>query len=304
MHAVLAGDKAAPWQLKLEENFQVRRYLFDTRLQSTRDYSELAFDGRATALASALKTIRERYEGQPLAGVLLLTDGNATDLADGVIDATGLPPVYPVVIGSDEAVKDIAVQKVATSQTAFEDAPVTIQGEVSAAGFAGETITAQLVDVSSVTNAATSTNTAAPAVKLIASQSIKAPRDGETAPFRFQIKPERPGLTFYQLRVASGSNTNEATLANNSRTLIVDRGRGPYRILYVSGRPNWEFKFLNRALAEDDQVQLVGLIRVARREAKFEFRGRAGESSNPLFRGFGNQSKERSSATISPCSSA
>src|SRR6185436_2839917 len=58
------------------------------------------------------------------------------------------------------------------------------------------------------------------------------------------------------------------------------------------GRPNWEYKFLNRAVMEDDQVQLVTLMRIARREPKFEFRGRAGESSNPLFRGFGNQSKE------------
>ena len=34
------------------------------------------------------------------------------------------------------------------------------------------------------------------------------------------------------------------------------------------------------------------MIRIARREPKFDFRGRPGESSNPLFRGFGNQSKE------------
>ena len=73
---------------------------------------------------------------------------------------------------------------------------------------------------------------------------------------------------------------------------MVDRGQGPYRILYVAGRPNWEYKFLHRALEEDKQIQLVGLIRIARREPKFDFRGRPGESSNPLFRGFGNQSKE------------
>ena len=63
-------------------------------------------------------------------------------------------------------------------------------------------------------------------------------------------------------------------------------------MLYVSGRPNWEYKFLHRAVEADEQTQLVGLIRIAKREPKFEFRGRAGESSNPLFRGFGNQSKE------------
>ncbi len=81
----------------------------------------------------------------------------------------------------------------------------------------------------------------------------------------------------------------EATLENNSRTVIVDRGRGPFRILYVSGRPNWEYKFLRRAIADDNELNMVGLLRVARKEPKFSFRGRSGESTNPLYRGFGNQ---------------
>ena len=63
-------------------------------------------------------------------------------------------------------------------------------------------------------------------------------------------------------------------------------------MLYVSGRPNWEYKFLRRALAADDEVKLTALIRIAKREPKFQWRGRAGEESNPLFRGFGNQSSE------------
>ena len=294
LRSLLVGDAAMPWQAKLDDNFQVRRYLFDSRLQSTRDYSELTFDGRSTALASALKLIAGRYQGQPLAGVLLLSPGNATDLTEGGIDVAGLPPIYPVVIGSSDPINDIALQKIAASQTAFEDAPVTIQGEVSAAGYYGK-IVARLVDVTSITNRTTNaggTTVSNTAPKLIASQTLKAPGGGQTAAFRFQIKPERAGLTFYQVDVSPEAGAEEATLANNSRTLVVDRGRGPYRILYVSGRPNWEFKFLNRALLEDDQVQLVGLIRIARREPKFEFRGREGESSNPLFRGFGNQSKE------------
>src|SRR6185369_3705868 len=51
-------------------------------------------------------------------------------------------------------------------------------------------------------------------------------------------------------------------------------------------------KFLNRAVQEDDQLQLIALIRIANREPKFNFLGRPGETSNPLFRGFGNQSAE------------
>ena len=285
----LVDAQVSPWQSSLAATFDVRRYLFDTRLQSTKDFSELKFDGRATALASALRTLGERFQGRPLAGVLLLTDGNATDLAGAALpDLKGLPPIYPVVIGRRDPVRDIAVQQVTVGQSSFEDAPVTVQADVMTAGFRGRPITARLVDR---------------AGKTVLEQSANARADGEAIAFRFQLKPEQPGLSFYQVQVSTPAETpapgaapvtesEEATLANNRRVFAVDRGQGPFRVLYVSGRPNWEFKFLNRAVQEDEQVQLVGLIRVAKREPKFDFRGRAGETSNPLFRGFGSQNPD------------
>jgi len=269
------------WQDKLENQFQVRRYFFDSRLQSTKDFSELTFDGRASSIGAALKTVGERFRGQPLAGVLLLTDGNATDLPDGKLDPAGLPPIYPVVIGQDDTINDIAIQKVAVSQTAFEDQPVTVQTGVLAGGYAGRMLTAQLLDQDG---------------EVVQESNQRAIRETDT--FRFQLKPDKSGVSFYRVRVsakdelgqfAHPETSTEATLANNTRVVTVDRGKGPYRILYASGRPNWEFKFLNRALAEDNQLELVGLIRIAKKEkgfGQFEFRSRPGESANPLFRGF------------------
>jgi uncharacterized membrane protein len=280
----LMNPQDSSWQAALEQNFEVRRYLFDTRLQSTKDFGDLIFDGRGTALGSALKTLKERYHGRPLAGVLMLTDGNATDLK-GEPALDGLPPVYPVVIGRADLVKDIAVQETRASQTAFEDAPVSLQANVRAVGYSGEPIVAQVIDSSG---------------KKAGEQTLRARKDNELLPFRFELRPEKAGLRFYQLvvrtkneiRNSDATQSQEATLLNNRTVLAVDRGSGPYRILYVAGRPNWEFKFLNRALAEDEQLQLVALIRVAKREPKFTFLGRPGETGNPLFRGFGNQSSE------------
>src|SRR5262245_6175367 len=142
----LLAAQSGNWQNKLENSFQVRRYIFDSRLQRTKDFSELAFDGRASSIGASLKTVGERFRGQPLAGVLLLTDGNATDMPDGKLDTTGLPPIYPVVIGRDDTINDIAIQKVAVSQTAFEDQPVTVQAEVLAGGYGGRMLRAQLLD--------------------------------------------------------------------------------------------------------------------------------------------------------------
>jgi uncharacterized membrane protein len=283
----LLDPQQAKWQSALAENYDVRRLSFDTRLQSTRDFGTLTFQGQATALGSALKGIRARFADRPLAGVLLLTDGNATDLLDAPPDLNGLPPIYPVVIGRPLAICDLAISQVNITQTDFEDAPVTFQAEVTAAGVRGEGVVGTLLDS---------------AGKKIQEATLRARTDSDTLPFRFQFRPEKPGVSFYRVavsRAAEASRTNaasgptaEATLLNNSRVVAVDRGRGPYRVLYVAGRPNWEYKFLNRAMADDDQVQLVGLIRVATREGKFDFRGRGGETSNPLFRGFGNQARE------------
>ena len=277
---LVAQDKA-PWQMTLAETFQLRRFLFDSRLLSTRDFSELKFDGRATALNTALADLGERYRGQPLAGVLLFTDGNATDLPSDKLQS--LPPIYPVLIGREGALRDLSIVSVSSSQSAFEDAPVTIQADVLATGFNGESVQARIQDI-------TSTNHSA----VVAQQSQTVKIDNEHLYFRFQIKPSHRGITFYRVHVGAEKNESivEATTANNDRVVVVDRGGGPYRILYVCGRPNWEYKFLNRAIQEDDQLQLVALIRIARREPKFTFRGRAGESSNPLFRGFGQTDEE------------
>jgi hypothetical protein len=67
------------WLSKLDENFQLRRYSFDTRLQSAVDFSELKFDGRSSSLVMGLRTLAERFKGQPLAGILVFTDGTATE---------------------------------------------------------------------------------------------------------------------------------------------------------------------------------------------------------------------------------
>ena len=278
---ILVSDQSS-WAGKLEKTFLVRRYLFDTRLESARDFTHLNFTGRESAIGGALKGLAERFQGQPLAGVLFFTDGNATDLEEGLNDIPGLPPVYPVMIGKESELSDISIENVSASQTIFEDAPVTLTGNIKANGFDGERLTAQVL-----LNG-----------KVVSEQGITPKKGVADMPLRFQLRPDQPGISFYQLRVThagdlrNNTNLTEATQYNNERLVTVDRGRGPHRILYVGGRPNWDYKFLNRAVSEDPELNLVSIIRIARREPKFTFRGRTGESSNPLFRGFNKTNEE------------
>jgi uncharacterized membrane protein len=275
--------KESPWKTRLGQDFDVRNYVFDSHLRAVDGLDALTFEGTGSALTTSLSALSRRFRGLPLAGVLLVTDGNRTDQGD--VDRSTLPPIYPVIPPSHGVGKDVGVQNVSVSQTNFESAPVVLRADVSTVGFRGETIVAALVDENDAE---------------VERQEARVNGDGAPLSFRFQFRPERKGVSFYHVHAFAASEkspekektagvsaaTAEQTLANNSRLVVIDQGSGPYRVLYVSGRPNWEFKYLRRALSDDEQIQLVGLLRIARRQPKFDFRDPRDRSNSRLFQGF------------------
>jgi hypothetical protein len=146
LERVLADDHSN-WQARLGQDFDVRRYVFGQRLEQVDDFNSIRFDGSQSGLKSALESLRERLAGRPLAGVLLFTDGNATDWDANSDLPAGLPPLYPVLMGQG-APRDISIGRTAVTQTSFEDAPVTIQADVHSTGYDGAEIVAQLCDES------------------------------------------------------------------------------------------------------------------------------------------------------------
>jgi len=150
-------------------------------------------------------------------------------------------------------------------QTAFEDAPVTLQAEVTATGYSGErwwpnssnwgthgTFFQQTAFRRDQRGSAAKTSPATsvarrpgggqsrleqqkrPGAARIPRHSVSnSNRTGRLSFYRLQSRPRKDWIA------DNAALSTEATLANNSRVVVVDRGRGPYRILYVSGRPNW-----------------------------------------------------------------
>lgn len=302
---LMAEDQ--PWQVRLAQDFDLRRYVFDSRLQNVEDFSPLEFKGSQSNLMAALNGLKDRFRDRPLAGILVLTDGIATDAKQTEFHPEGLPPIYPVILGTEarhRPLADLAISHLVTTTTAFEDAPVTIQADVLQTALPKTKVTAEVIDEAGT----------------VVKQATQAfPGDQGPLPFRFQIRPAKPGLSFYEVRVRTEEESNrernarreqapvplatslspivdpstiEATLANNRRLVAIDRGNTKYRILYLCGRPNWEYKFLRRALESDEQIQLTAVIRIAKKEPKFDWRSKVGEASNPLFRGFDGKSED------------
>ncbi len=274
-------DSKSTWQTRLAQDFDVRRYRFDDRLIAVDSLQELAFDGNNSSLAESLSTLQSRFANRSVAGALLFSDGVATDDLQRILEQSNFTfPVFPVIYDTAQKLQDISVGIPTATVSSFELAPASVEAMIKSQGLAGRDIVVRLVDT---------------AGKTLGRQVLACDSDLFEGRVRFQFQPTEPGLQLVEIRARLSSEDGEdkvvasrveATVANNIRLLAIDRGGGPYRILYVSGRPNWEFKFIRRALEEDIELQFHGLVRIAKKEPKFSFRDKEVESANPLKAGF------------------
>ena len=285
LSTALGDSMARPgWWTSLEALFRLRILGFDDQIRSLSDFTKTTFDGSRTRLVGPLQTLTASSQQSHLAAMIVFTDGNATDAELWQVDEDTPVPIFPVIVGAPLKQPDLSLLDVTVTQTPFEDSPVVVQALVAARQFNDKTITLALIDEQN---------------RIVAQTTQKVESDDTDLSVRLEVPGIAPGVQFRRVVVAESTMVDsviqgnaeagsaEITLTNNVRRLCIDRGQGPYRILYVAGRPNWEYKFLRRALHADAEVQMPALIRIAKREPKFEWRGRTGETSNPLFRGFG-----------------
>lgn len=278
-------DPDLAWRRRLAQDFDVRHYTFDARLNNATDPLELIFEGTASSLKTSLQTLAQRFQGRPVAGVLLFSDGNLTDEATSNWAEIGIP-VYPVVARDRDTLMDLRFSNVTVSQSDFEAAPISVAARIAGDLDRKGKVSVQLIDAED---------------KVVTEQIIDAPNDEKDGDVHFRFRPEKSGVQFYRLRLthqddvvdwAKSTSTLEATVANNEHAFAVHRRHGPYRLLYLAGRPNWEFKFLRRALQEDAELDFVGLVRIAKKQPKFSFQDRSVSDTNPLFAGLGKAEEE------------
>ncbi|WP_182865218.1 hypothetical protein [Stieleria mannarensis] len=283
----------SPIFASMAQAFETRIYGFDKRLASASEVDDLRRGGTGSRLVENLNELSQRLDGRPVAGVLLMTDGNSPGMPQ---DADELPewkhPIYPVIPTQTSGLNDLRITSTTVRQTNFEISPVTLAVQFAIDGSFPGPVIARLTDL---------------AQKSVVEEKTVPLRSNENAfSASFQFRPNDVGLRFYRVDLfretdrgafdeldgLKDANSSETTLVNNTRLIAVDRKGGPYRVLYVAGRPNWEFKFLRRAISEDAEVELTGLIRMANKEPKFSFRDKEVSSTNPLFQGLGEDAEE------------
>ena len=238
----------------LEASFQA----FDTTVSDLVPDKPPKPDGSETSIGNALNEGPSKLGGGRVAEVYLLSDGASNGGAPPLTAAQKLKalrvPVNVVAFGSaapGEGPRDIAVKDFIAGPTVFVKNQLQIKATVTATGYPGKKLTAQLFEEGRP--------------EPVATTQFDAPEKGQPyALNNLAYSPEKQGEIRLTLKIVP--QEGELTTTNNEIGTYIKVLKGGLNVLYVQGPAfSWEYRFLARALdaSPDIRVDLVVLRKPA-----------------------------------------
>ena len=247
------GGVEGPILAALAERFVVRLFSFSSETNRIESVDALTYDGTQTHLGQALTRAQEELAGVPLSGLVVVTDG--ADTADGLppdslmpLQAAGVP-VFTVGLGREAYTRDIQLSRVDTPRAVLQGASLVVDVVVVQTGYEGQLVNLLVEDEG----------------RIVADEQLTLPADGEPTTVRVRFTAADAGPRLFSFRISP--QVDEMVTQNNIRNVLIVVEDTREKVLYFEGEPRWEVKFIRRAVAEDDNLELAVLQRTA--ENKF-----------------------------------
>ena len=212
------------------------------------DWEEkLAARGGATKLGSAIESIVSRERAGPIAGIVVITDGqgNKGVSADAAMIAAANAgiPVYPIGIGSTQVARNAQVADLQVPPRVFPGDRFKVKALITAFGLEGTSARVRLFSVDSKGTEAEVEED---------SDDVRLGKDGEPVPVSFEVTREKVGKRRYLVRLDPVNKESESR--DNQRDAIVRVIERKTNVLLMAGGPTREFRFLRNQLYRDQSV--------------------------------------------------
>ena len=242
----------------LSQHFTTELFSVGERLDSV-DASaidRLGANARRTDLSGALAAIRDRYRGQRVAGVVVLSDGGDTGAgADAQAPSQDGPPVFAVGIGSADGLHDREILGVTAGDPRIDRSSIDLHVSAVSSGFGRTPFPVRLLANG----------------RIVETRRVVPPADGSPVDEVFVLAPEPLNATVYtaEIPVLDGETVTE----NNARSVLVSPAGRKRRLLVVEGAPGFEHSFLTRTWAGDPSLDVDVVTR----------KGKNGEGADTYF---------------------
>jgi hypothetical protein len=206
--------------------------------------SDLRATGQSTRLGDAVLQAVDQFGGQTITGVVVLTDGCSNEGSDPLEAALRLKersiPLYLVGLGLKDP-DNVAVRKVIVPDVVFHKDKVPVRVLIESRGFAERSVelSVRLDD------------------EAVANRTVQL-TDG-TQFEEITFVPQRAGGQA-RLEVALDTLDGEVSLEDNvvPRSLkVIDE---KIKVLYVEGKPRWEYRYLRGVLLRDHRLDVKFLL--------------------------------------------
>jgi uncharacterized membrane protein len=194
----------------------------------------LGAGARRTDLAGSLAAIRDRYRGQRIAGIVVVSDGGDTETATAAPSGSGDgPPVFAIGVGAPDGLHDREVLTIAAGDPRIDRASVDLHVSAVSHGFGREPFTVRVLANG----------------RLLETRRIAPPGDGSPVEAVFTVSPDPLTPTVYTAEIPGDGG--ESVAENNSRSVLVSPAGRKRRRLVIEGAPGFEHSFLTRSWAGD-----------------------------------------------------
>lgn len=249
--AAAVADSAALLP-RLAEKFQLRLYRFDSDQSRIDAPLGLEADGRRTDIQRAIERALSDLSSLPLSGIIIYTDGS-DNRSDSLIELARQlrfkkAPLYPVGVGSERPRRDLALTSVSAPALLLRGSGLTAEVAIRANGFSGRRALLRVDEGD----------------RPILTREILLGSDGEVSVHRIDFVPQGSGLHRYIFSLKT--EPEELTAENNRIEALVRVVDEKIRLLYVDGEPRWEYRFIKRALEDDDNLKIAALIRTGKKQ--------------------------------------
>jgi hypothetical protein len=209
--------------------------------------------GTETAIGDALTAALAEHRGQPIAGVLVISDGqsNAGEDPRKVAQRSGKQgvPIVALSVGSEQGPSNARVAAVEADPVVFVRDPTEVAVIVEGHGMRGRT---GVVTLEKRQDAGWSE---------VGRDEVTFDEDAASKRLTFKITPESVGEI--ELRARIGDFGAELTEADNFATHSMKIVRQQIRVLLVAGAPSPEVQFLRNALLRDAALEFACWLQTA-----------------------------------------
>ncbi|MBI4835349.1 MAG: hypothetical protein HY811_11115 [Planctomycetes bacterium] len=230
---------------KLDEKYKIKFYTFSNQLTNRElaDITKVDPVGKGTSIGDSMTSLVNILSAEPLAGVVLISDGqnnlgsDPLNAVQSLVEHGNMAPVWTIAAGSTQESKDIEVLKLQALPVAVAKDFVEFKFTVRSSGFDNETVTAYLKEDKNV----------------VAEEKITLTGKGREQEIVLKYKPMEPGEHLCQVNVPfqKGEIVEENNTVSHHLRIIDEK----IKVLYIETYPRWEYRAIKNALIRDHTIK-------------------------------------------------